>query len=159
VAAFAAAGGAIYAECGGLMYLCSHLRWGQERRAMAGVLDAEVEMRERPQGRGLVRLRETQAFPWPAPAVEGEGAGAGGVSGDPGARPREVAGHEFHHSAIIRPDPGWTYAYEVLRGTGIDGRHDGVVHRNVLACYCHLRDIDSGWTARFLAQVRRARAR
>lgn len=147
VAAFVDRGGPVYAECGGLMYLCKGLRWGDEHRAMVGVLDAEVEMRPRPQGRGLVRLRETRVFPWPA---------AGGRSA--GVEPAEIRAHEFHHSAIVTPNPGWTYAYEVLRGTGIDGRHDGIVQRNLLASYCHLRDLGSGgWTGRFLAQVRRCR--
>ncbi len=147
IADFIATGGPVYAECGGLMYLCKGLRWGEERRAMVGALDAEVEMRPRPQGRGLVRLRETADFPWPP---------ARGGWAD-GARP-EIRAHEFHHSAIITPDPRWTYAYEVLRGTGVDGRHDGIVQGNLLASYCHLRNLGSGgWTARFLAQVRRTR--
>jgi cobyrinic acid a,c-diamide synthase len=58
----------------------------------------------------------------------------------------------------MAPDPAWRYAYQVVRGTGIDGRHDGVVQGNLLACYSHLRDINTGWVERFLAQVRRWRA-
>jgi len=147
VARFIAGGGPVYAECGGLMYLCKGLRWGDERREMVGALDAEVEMRPRPQGRGLVRLRETGAFPWPAAGARADG-----------EDPPEIRAHEFHHSAVVQPNPGWTYAFEVLRGTGIDGRHDGVVQGNLLACYCHLRDLGTGgWTRRFLAHVRRCR--
>ena len=71
IAAFIGRGGPVYAECGGLMYLCKALRWGEDRREMVGVLDAEVEMRERPQGRGYVRLRETDCFPWPPGARGG----------------------------------------------------------------------------------------
>lgn len=143
---FIARGGPVYAECGGLMYLSRALRWGTERRAMVGALNAEVEMRPRPQGRGYVRLRETDRFPWPASSGRG----------DPGLR-GEIKAHEFHHSAILKPDPSWHYAYEVLRGSGIDGRHDGVVQGNLLACYSHLRDINTGWVDRFLTQVRRCR--
>jgi len=139
VADFIAGGGPAYAECGGLMYLCRSLAWGTARRAMCGVLDAHVVMHARSQGRGYVRLRETDAFPWPR---LGEDA------------PREVRAHEFHHSAIATPDPDWRYAYEVLRGAGIDGRHDGVVQGRLLACYSHLRDVGgTNWTRRFLAQV------
>lgn len=146
IGAFIARGGPVYAECGGLMYLCKALRWGGDRREMVGALDAEVEMRQRPQGRGYVRLRETDRFPWPPSPREGGGAG-----------PLEIRAHEFHHSAILAPDPGWQYAFDVLRGTGIDGDHDGVIQGNLLACYSHLRDINTGWADRFLTQVRRCR--
>ncbi len=140
IADFIARGGPVYAECGGLMYLCRALNWGDERRAMVGALNAEVAMQPRPQGRGYVSLRETPAFPWP-------GAAPGG---------REVQAHEFHHSAVVEPDPDWTYAYEVRRGVGIDGRFDGVVQGRLLASYAHLRDVGGlNWTGRFLAHVRR----
>jgi cobyrinic acid a,c-diamide synthase len=149
MAAFVARGGPVYAECGGLMYLCKSLRWGDARRQMVGAIDAEVEMRPEPQGRGYVRLRETAAFPWPA--AQGHGAVSAGR--------REVPAHEFHHSAIVAPRGDWTYAYEVLRGVGIDGRHDGIVQGNLLACYAHLRDVGgNGWTGRFLDHVLRCRA-
>ncbi len=140
IAEFIAAGGPVYAECGGLMYLCKAIRWNGERRTMVGALQAEVEMHPRPQGRGYVRLRETSAFPWPAerPAAA------------------EIAAHEFHHSAVIEPDPSWVYGYRVLRGFGVDGTHDGVVQGNLLACYSHLRNVGgSRWTGRFLSHIRR----
>ncbi|MBK1653578.1 cobyrinate a,c-diamide synthase [Allochromatium vinosum] len=131
----------LYAECGGLMYLCSRLCWKGERRSMVGALDADVEMRDRPQGRGYVRLSETEAFPWPR--LESAPSG-------------EVAAHEFHHSAILKPDPDWRYGYTVRRGTGIDGSHDGIVQGNLLACYSHLRAVGGNrWTDRFLAHIRR----
>lgn len=139
---FVESGGAAYAECGGLMYLCGELHWGDRRGAMCGVLNAEVAMHRSPQGRGYVRLRETQAFPWPC-------AGGG---------PREIRAHEFHHSAVVMPDPGWTYGYEVLRGTGVDGRNDGIIHENLFAAYSHLRDVGgNGWTRRFVDHVRSCR--
>jgi cobyrinic acid a,c-diamide synthase len=140
IADFIGRGGPVYAECGGLMYLCQSLRWGEERRAMVGILKAEAQMQPKPQGRGYVSLHETEAFPWP-------GAGIAGT---------EVQAHEFHHSVVVAPDPDWTYAYEVRRGVGIDGRFDGVVQGNLLASYAHLRDVGGlNWTSRFLAHVRR----
>lgn len=140
IADFIAGGGPVYAECGGLMYLCAGLTWKGERRAMVGALKAEVEMRSRPQGRGYVRLRETADFPWPRL---------------PEAR-ADIAAHEFHHSAVVQPDPSWIYGYDVLRGVGVDGAHDGIVQGNLLACYSHLRAVGGNrWTARFLAQIRR----
>ncbi|EXJ14786.1 cobyrinate a,c-diamide synthase [Imhoffiella purpurea] len=140
VADYIGDGGPVYAECGGLMYLCRSMRWNDSQHAMVGALAAEVEMRPRPQGRGYVRLRETEVFPWPTS----------------GREPGEVAAHEFHHSAVVQPDPSWRYAYSVLRGVGIDGMHDGIVQDNLLASYSHLRHVGaSAWTGRFLAHVER----
>lgn len=139
VADFIGDGGPVYAECGGLMYLCDTLSWQGRRCSMVGALAADVEMRARPQGRGYVRLRETEAFPWPAQSSSGT----------------EVRAHEFHHSAILNPDPDWRYGYEVLRGAGIAGKRDGVVQGNLLASYSHLRDVPGNpWTQRFLAHIR-----
>jgi cobyrinic acid a,c-diamide synthase len=140
---FIETGGVAYAECGGLMYLCRSLAWKGRVEPMCGVLSADVAMHERPQGRGYMRLRETEAFPWPQ------------IAGSPA----EVRAHEFHHSAILAPDPDWIYGFEVLRGAGIDGRHDAVIHKNLVAGYAHLRHVGGvAWTRRFVAHVRRAAA-
>jgi cobyrinic acid a,c-diamide synthase len=142
VADFIGSGKPAYAECGGLMYLAERLHWHGRSNRMCGVLHADVAMYERPQGRGYVRLAETAAFPWPRPGNRGPG--------------QEIRAHEFHHSAVIDPDPSWVYGYQVLRGAGIDGRHDGIVQGNLLANYAHLRAVGGvGWTDRFLDHVRR----
>jgi len=136
---FIDSGGPAYAECGGLMYLCRGLRWGSDYRRMCGVLNTDVLMHARPQGRGYVRLQETPDFPWPRNADS----------------LKEIRAHEFHHSSLTDPDPGWTYGYRVLRGTGIDGEHDGALHKNLVASYSHLRDVGGvGWTRRFVEHVR-----
>ncbi|MBK1693253.1 cobyrinic acid a,c-diamide synthase [Chromatium weissei] len=140
IAEFIADNKPVYAECGGLMYLCAELTFNGERRAMVGALDAEVAMCSRPQGRGYVRLRETAAFPWQR---------------DP-PHCAEIAAHEFHHSAIVQPNSAWRYGYEVLRGVGVNGTHDGIVQGNLLACYSHLRSVGGNdWTGRFVAHIRR----
>lgn len=139
VADFIASGGPAYAECGGLMYLAKRLHWNDLRADMCGVIDSDVVMHERPQGRGYVRLHQTDAFPWPGSVEHG----------------RDIRAHEFHHSALAQPDPRWVYAYEVRRGTGIDGKHDGIVQNNLLASYSHLRDVGGvDWTERFLNHIR-----
>jgi cobyrinic acid a,c-diamide synthase len=142
IAAFARRGGAVYAECGGLMYLARSLSWRGKRCRMAGVIPADVTMHDRPQGRGYVQLRETGASPWPA--VGGE--------------PQVISAHEFHYSRLENVASGLSYAYEVVRGAGIDGRHDGIVLGNVLASYTHLRDTGGNhWAARFVAHVKACR--
>ncbi len=134
----------VYAECGGLMYLCRRLIWGDQRCEMVGSIDADVVMQERPQGRGYVRLRETGKGCWPAI--------------DQGGDHKQLFGHEFHHSRLANTPGTFEFAYDVLRGHGVDGRHDGIVHRNLLASYAHLRDADEcHWASRFVAFVRRCR--
>jgi cobyrinic acid a,c-diamide synthase len=132
-----------YAECGGLMYLSRGLQWGEQFGEMAGVLPFRVRMHARPQGRGYARVRETDRHPWPG--------------GQPG---RELAAHEFHYSAPVNPPGDLDYAYQITRGTGVDGHGDGIVHRNLLASYVHLRNQGGHrWTDRFIAFVRRCRGR
>ncbi len=136
------AGGPVYAECGGLMYLARTMTWKDQTFSMVGALPGDVVMHERPQGRGYVRLRETCNAPWPS---ESDG-------------PVEIAAHEFHYSALENLDHDLEYAYEVLRGTGIDGSHDGIMYKNMLANYTHIRDVAGNhWTRRFLAHVRKVK--
>jgi cobyrinic acid a,c-diamide synthase len=132
----------VYAECGGLMYLARTLTWHGEKCKMVGVIPGDVVMHEKPVGRGYICLNETGESPWPASA---------GPSPVP-----EVRGHEFHYSSLDNLDTsGLKYAYEVKRGHGIDGRHDGIVYKNLLASYAHLRSLGAyNWAARFVAFVR-----
>ncbi len=139
VARFIEDGGPVYAECGGLMYLSRSLTWGGRSCSMVGVIPADVMMHDKPQGRGYVRLRETGAGPWPAPE---RGAG-------------EIAAHEFHYSSLTGLPADTRFAYRVERGTGVDGRHDGIVYKGLLASYTHLRDVAGNrWTRRFVEYVK-----
>ena len=96
-------------------------------------------MHERPVGRGYVHLEETAEMPWPAASR--------------GAAP--LRGHEFHHSSLENLAPGVRFAYRVVRGHGVDGRHDGVVVHHLLASYAHLRDAaGASWVQRFVDFVR-----
>ncbi|MEK7206456.1 MAG: cobyrinic acid a,c-diamide synthase, partial [Pseudomonadota bacterium] len=61
----------------------------------------------------------------------------------------------FHYSSLENMPPGIQYAYDVLRGTGVDGSHDGIIYKNLLACYAHMRDLEGNhWAARFVDFVR-----
>jgi cobyrinic acid a,c-diamide synthase len=131
----------VYAECGGLMYLARSLQWGGRCSEMVGVIPGDCIMHERPQGRGYVHLRETGRLPWP-----GTRSGA------------EFAAHEFHYSSLENITGPLEFAYEVTRGTGIDGHNDGIVINNLLACYSHLRDTQQyRWAGRFTDFVRQNR--
>ena len=132
-----------YAECGGLMYLARSIEWNGRRAAMAGALPVDIVMHARPVGRGYVHLRETGRGLWPARQA-GEAA--------------LIRAHEFHYSSVENLPPGTRFAYAVERGHGIDGRHDGIVHNNLLASYAHLRDVaDHRWARRFVDFVRRCK--
>jgi cobyrinic acid a,c-diamide synthase len=53
---------------------------------------------------------------------------------------------------------GFGFAYRGLRGHGLDGRHDGLTYKNLLASFIHLRDVESNrWVGRFVRFVRENR--
>jgi cobyrinic acid a,c-diamide synthase len=126
-----------YAECGGLMYLSRSLKWHDKQCEMVGVIPADSVMHEIPQGRGYIRLEETDQHLWRDGPTS------------------EIAGHEFHYSGLENIDSSIQFAYRVKRGSGIDGQHDGIVYKNMLACYAHLRDTRANhWALRFINFVR-----
>jgi cobyrinic acid a,c-diamide synthase len=142
IAAFIEADGPVYAECGGLMYLARQLTWGEKQGKMVGAIPADVRMYDRPQGRGYVRLVETDSHPWP-------GSGAG---------PATISAHEFHYSGLENLAEDMRFAYRMERGHGIDGQHDGIVYKNLLASYTHMRDTGGNhWVRRFVEHVRRCK--
>jgi len=134
------AGLPVYAECGGLMYLARSITWQGQTGRMVGAIPGDVTLQARPVGRGYVHLAAGAAMPWP------------------GLRDRQVRGHEFHYSAIHDLPADVRYAWRVTRGHGVDGQVDGIVHRNVLAGYAHLRSLGpDGWAPAFVDFVRRCR--
>ena len=130
----------VYAECGGLMYLTRSISWQNSKYNMVGAIPADTIMCDRPQGRGYVHLKTTKDYPWPQSTM---------------ASIDEFWAHEFHYSRLENIDPGVKFAYEVHRGTGIDGKSDGIVYKNVLGSYVHLRDVKNNrWVKRFVDFVR-----
>jgi cobyrinic acid a,c-diamide synthase len=120
------------------MYLSRSLSWKNARCEMVGAIPGDIVMHERPQGRGYVRLCETPRLPWPEAKLQ-----------------IEFAAHEFHYSSLENITGTPVYALDVRRGTGIDGKHDGIVINNLVASYCHLRDTrQHHWAKRFVDFVR-----
>ena len=122
-----------YAECGGLMYLCNSIKFGSEQFEMVGVIDSECEMFEKPVGRGYTLLQKNSRHPWP------------NISEQP------IPGHEFHYSKLTRVPDNIQFAFEVDRGFGVDGQNDGILYKNLLACYTHQRNTQQNqWVSSFI---------
>jgi cobyrinic acid a,c-diamide synthase len=117
VRAFAAAGGPIYAECGGLMYLCDAVRTVDgERHPMVGLVAGTARMHERLQALGYVEV-ETQRRT---------------ILGGAGLRMR---GHQFRYSTL---EGGQGDAYSVRRRRGGSVESEGYGNDNVLGSYVHV---------------------
>ncbi|MBN4079259.1 cobyrinate a,c-diamide synthase [Beggiatoa alba] len=142
----------VYAECGGLMYLSRSLSWNGKQCQMVGALYMDIEMHQRPQGRGYVKLEETDHILWDKTPAHTSSTAHSETT---------INAHEFHYSAPVKPPPtklanSSQFAYRVLRGHGVDGVSDGIVYRNVLANYSHMRSVkDNPWVQRFIAFVRK----
>ena len=140
------AGMPAYAECGGLMYLARSIAWQGQTRQMVGVIEADVVMHDKPVGRGYVKLLPDAAHPWLRQFAAGKEDAAA------------LAAHEFHYSSLANLSPQTRFAYRMQRGHGSDGEHDGIIFRNLLASYTHLRSTPAcEWAAQFAEFVRRAR--
>lgn len=151
-----------YAECGGLMYLANSIEWKHdgntkdgginnnsinnkktEKCAMVGSINTDIIMEKKPQGRGYVQLQETENSLWPK--VEDT---------TPGVKPSVpsiINAHEFHYSRFSKVDKNVKFAYQIKRGTGIDGKSDGYIYKNLLANYTHQRNTKNNpWAERFI---------
>ncbi|CAN5755736.1 cobyrinate a,c-diamide synthase [soil metagenome] len=116
IRAFAAAGGPIYAECGGLMYLSEALLDARgTRHIMVGLVPGTSRMRERV----TLGYREVEA-----------------LRNSPIARAgQRVRGHEFHFSILDTPPAA--PAYRRVDGEEVEGIVCGP-RGNVLASYIHV---------------------
>jgi len=119
IGAFAARGGAVYAECGGLMYLTQSILDGEGRsHEMVGVFAANAVMRPSGFTIGYRELELTR------PCLLGEG----------GLRAK---GHEFHYSALTATGT-LDYACQVTSAQGDRKGQDGLIAGNTLALYTHV---------------------
>jgi cobyrinic acid a,c-diamide synthase len=116
---FAGRGGAIYAECGGMMYLMQAIRdFAGTSHEMVGLFPAEAVMRKPDLTLGYRTVALTQ----------GCILGASGTS---------ARGHEFHYSTLV-PKGSLDYACALHDARGELKGSDGLVVGNTLALYTHL---------------------
>ncbi len=107
----------VYAECGGLIYLSQNIHTGGSKYKMVGGIACEIAMTNK-RRLSLTRQRITKNV----------------ITGQKGSI---LKGHEFHYTEIVSLPRDVRYAYEMRRGYGIDGKHDGLLEKNVLASYSH----------------------
>jgi cobyrinic acid a,c-diamide synthase len=134
IAGFAANGGAVYGECGGLMYLSSGITTLEKRRfPMVGVIPGQTIMHERLQALGYVEVEtETDSVIGPA-----------GL---------QFRGHQFRYSEL-EPLTDLNRAYRMTRH--FDGRviPEGYHLGNVLASYVHAHWASNPTIAQRLVEV------
>lgn len=109
----------VYAECGGLMYLCRDIidRDGTAHE-MVGALAATAQMQPRLMALGYVTLEADEDT---LLLRKGE----------------QVRGHEFHFSTVDLDEPE-PLAFRSHEGRGISEGRDGIVRGNLLATFTHL---------------------
>ena len=104
----------IYAECGGLLYLCKTYDVDDRTYKLADVVPANTRMTNR-----LRALGYTEALPLNKNFCS-----------------HNIRGHEFHYS-LTECDRDARFAYKMLRGKGITDGFDGLIEHNTLAGYMH----------------------
>lgn len=144
----------VYAECGGLMYLSRNISWSAKNPAsgipdtkvaeMVGALPCSVKMNLKPKGHGYINMITTGNT---SDNI------LNGTFFDEGM---EIKAHEFHYSELQTQD-NLMFAYDVTRGYGVDGKHDGILYKNVFASYAHLHArATPEWADCFLRFIKRS---
>jgi len=109
----------IYAECGGLIYLCRSVEWNSQVYDMAGVFPIDFVMHSKPAGHGYMECVVDSNNPF----FE-----IGTV----------LRGHEFHYTAPKSEVDAKYTCVKVNRGAGVGDNRDGLVYKRVMALYCHI---------------------
>ncbi|MBN2318647.1 MAG: cobyrinate a,c-diamide synthase [Acidobacteria bacterium] len=128
----------VWAECGGLIFLCRSVHWQDNRYPMAGIFPADIVLDRKPAGHGYeeVVVDRPNAF-LPTGAV--------------------LRGHEFHYSRLESSGTIDTI-FKVNRGIGTGRGRDGLVYKNVVASYLHLHALGSAsWIEGLLCAADRFR--
>ncbi|MCI5123626.1 MAG: cobyrinate a,c-diamide synthase [Candidatus Electrothrix sp. AR5] len=110
----------IYAECGGLIFLGRSIILEGREYPLAGVFPVTFSMSIKPQAHGYSAFIVDQENPFYPLGTQ-------------------VKGHEFRYSVVESWDGGpKDLALQMERGTGFQGKRDGLLQKNVLALYTHV---------------------
>jgi cobyrinic acid a,c-diamide synthase len=120
---FSSSGRPVYAECGGLMYLCRTLeKQDGTQYPMAGIIPASTRMLDRLKSLGYVEVTLRADSLW-------------------GAEGATLRGHEFHYSELTADptvDAAWRAVYALKRRRTDSATKEGFQRGRVLASYSHL---------------------
>lgn len=120
---FASSGRTVYAECGGLMYLCRTLeKKDGVQIPMAGLIPASTRMLDRIKSLAYVEVTLNADSLW-------------------GARGATLRGHEFHYSELTSDptdDAMWSAVYSLKKRRSHNIEREGFQSGRVLASYTHL---------------------
>jgi cobyrinic acid a,c-diamide synthase len=122
------AGLPVYAECGGLMFLCRDIVSHGNSFPVAGVFPYEVAMEKRPQGHGYTVLECVSDNPFYPKGMS-------------------FKGHEFHYSRIVGIDGSAPFVFKLRKGHGIVAGWDGICYKRVLASYSHVHAVGNRFWA------------
>ena len=135
----------VYAECGGLMYLCKSIAYENVLNEMVGVIEADVKLTKKPKGHGYTKL---------TPYSYGKEKEARWFD-----KIKLIKGHEFHHSFLEIPQNNYQFIFKMKKGYGVDGFSDGITYKNLLAGYTHMYSPSSpGWFKNWIAFIKRTKA-
>ncbi len=117
----------VYAECGGLIYLCRNIDLEGKTYPLAGIFPAAIKMNKKPAGHGYAEAHVIKSNPFYPKGLE-------------------LLGHEFHYTNIESASGDLEVCLETTRGAGAvrkmagdDYRNfDGLVYKNVFASYMHI---------------------
>jgi cobyrinic acid a,c-diamide synthase len=120
---FSSSGRPVYAECGGLMYLCRTLeKQDGTQYPMAGLIPASTRMLDRLKSLGYVEVTLNADSLW-------------------GAEGATLRGHEFHYSELTADptaDSSWRAVYTLKRRRTDGVTKEGFQSGRLLASYSHL---------------------
>jgi len=124
----------VYAECGGLMYLCRSISHQHSNYPMVGVFPFDVVLEEKPQGHGYTLLECVGENPY-------------------FAKGQSLKGHEFHYSRIVGHDASFPFVFQLKKGHGIVAGWDGMCYKSVLASYSHIHAVGNELWADAMVQA------
>ena len=114
------------------MFLGQNLIVQDRHYPMVGAIAVDFALEKGPQGHGYTILECMTTSPY---FSQGE----------------RIKGHEFHYSRPIFLQENPPYTFRVLRGNGMDGSHDGICIKNLMATYTHIHaGGDPSWAGRLV---------
>jgi len=126
----------VYAECGGLIFLCREMEVEGTRYPLAGVFPVALRMEKKPQAHGYTILETAGSDPFYPAALT-------------------IKGHEFRYSKVVDWDGSpMDLAFAMKRGKGFAGGRDGLARGNTLALYTHVHALATPeWATAFMERV------